>query len=102
MYATLSYDVSAGPTPIDELRRMILEVFADHDTCDLLSDTFICKVDNTADYLALARKLRKVGTDVDGQFQFVFTLHSAGAPLRTNATIPKAKANDILDPGADE
>jgi hypothetical protein len=102
MYATLSYDVSAGPTPIEELRRMILEVFEEHDTCDLLSDTFISRVENTADYLALARKLRKVGTDADGQFQFVFTLHSAGAPLRTNATFPKAKANDILDPGADE
>jgi hypothetical protein len=102
MYATLSYDVSAGPTPIEDVRKLILGVFEDHDTCDLLSDTFICKVANTAEYLALSRKLRKVGTDVGGQFQFVFTLHSAGAPLRTNAVFPKAKANDILDPGADE
>ena len=102
MYATLSYDVSAGPTPIEDLRKKILEVFADRATCDLLSDTFICEVQNTADYLALSRKLRKVGTDVDGQFQYVFTLHSAGAPLRSNAIFPKAKANDILDPGAEE
>ena len=102
MYATLSYDVSAGSTPIDELRKLILEVFEDHATCDLLSDTFICKVRNTEDYLALFRKLRKVGTDVNGQFQFVFTLHSAGALLRSNATFPKAQANEILDPGAEE
>ena len=102
MYATLSYDVSAGPTPIEEVRRLILEVFEDRGTCDLLSDTFICEVQNTADYLALSRKLRKVGADLDGQFQYVFTLHQAGAPLRTNATFPKAKANLILDPGADE
>ena len=102
MYATLSYDVSAGPTPIEDLRKLIAEVFEDRATCDLLSDTFICEVQNTADYLALARQLKKVGTDVDGQFQYVFTLHSAGAPLRTNATFSKAKANEILDPGAEE
>ena len=40
MYATLSYD---------------------------LADTFICEIENTADYLALVRKLRKVGNDLDGE-----------------------------------
>ena len=102
MYATLSYDVSAGLTPIDAVRQMILEVFTDRATCDLLSDTFICEVKNTADYLAVVRKLRKVGSDLDGQFQFVFTLHASGAPLRSNASFPKSKANDIIDPGAEE
>lgn len=98
MYATLSYDVSAGTTPIEDVRKLILDVFKERETCDLLSDTFICEVKNTEDYLAVTRKLRKVGNDVDGQFQFVFTLHSAGAPLRSNASFPKAKANDIIDP----
>lgn len=98
MYATLSYDVTAGFTSVDDVRQMILDVFKDRNTCDLLSDTFICEVENTADYLALVRKLRKVGNDVEGQFQFVITLHSAGSALRSNATFPKAKANDIIDP----
>jgi hypothetical protein len=102
MYATLSYDVSAGPTPVEEVRKLILDVFKEREICDLLSDTFICEVKNTEDYLAVARKLRRVGTDVDRQFQFVFTLHSAGAPLRSNASYSKAKANAIIDPeGAD-
>ena len=57
---------------------------------------------NTADYLAVVRKLRKVGNELEGQFQFVFTLHTAGAPLRSNASFPKAKANDIIDPGDEE
>lgn len=98
MYATLSYDVSAGQTPLEEVRKLILGVFEDRETCDLLSDTFICEIENTEDYLAVARKLRRVGNDVDGQFQFVFTLHSAGSPLRSNASYSKAKANDIIDP----
>jgi hypothetical protein len=99
MYATLSYDVTAGETPIEEVRKLIIDMFKDRATCDLLSDTFICEVENTADYLALVRKLRKVGNDVDGQFQFVITLHAAGAALRSNASFPKSKANDIIDPG---
>jgi hypothetical protein len=98
MYATLSYDVSAGTTPIEDVRDLILDVFKGRETCDLLSDTFICEIKNTEDYLAVVKKLRKVGTDVDGQFQFVFTLHSSGAPLRSNASYSKAKANDIIDP----
>ena len=98
MYATVSYDVSAGHTSVDDVRQMILDVFQNRATCDLLSDTFICEVENTADYLAVVRKLRKVGNDVDGQFQFVITLHAAGAALRSNATFPRAKANDIIDP----
>jgi hypothetical protein len=98
MYATLSYDVTAGQTTVDDVRQMILDVFKDRAMCDLLSDTFICEVENTADYLALVKKLRKVGNDVDGQFQFVITLHPAGAALRSNAAFPKAKASDIIDP----
>jgi hypothetical protein len=102
MYATLSYDVSAGSTPVDEVRTAILSVFVGRERCDLLADTFICTVENTADYLALVKALRKAANDTDGQFQFVMTLHSAGAPLRSNAAFPKAKANDIIDPGDDE
>lgn len=102
MYATLSYDVSAGQTPIEDVRKAIVDVFHDRDTCDLLSDTFICEIENTADYLSVVRKLRKIGNDVEGQFQFVFTLHTAGAPLRSNASFPKSKANDIIDPGDQE
>lgn len=102
MYATLSYDVSAGHTPIEDVRKLILDVFKDRATCDLLSDTFICEIKNTEDYLAVHRKLRRVGNEVDGQFQFVFTLHTTGSPLRSNAPFSKAKANDIIDPGDDE
>jgi hypothetical protein len=98
MYATLSYDVTAGLTSVDDVRQMILDVFKDRETCDLLSDTLICEIENTADYLAVVRKLRKVGNDVDPQFQYVITLHAAGAQLRSNATFPKAKASEIIDP----
>jgi hypothetical protein len=102
MYGTLSYDVSAGQKPVEDVRKAIIDVFKDRETCDLLSDTFICEIESTSDYLTVVRKLRKIGNELDDQFQFVFTLHTAGAPLRSNASFPKSKANDIIDPGDEE
>jgi hypothetical protein len=102
MYATLSYDVSVGPTPVEDVRKAILDVFDGRLKCDLLSDTFICEVENTADYLSVARALKRAATSLDEQFQFVFTLHAAGAALRSNASFSKAKAAEIIDPGDDE
>jgi hypothetical protein len=99
MYATLSYEVSAGSTPTEDVRKQIFKVFEECDTCDFLPGTFICTVKNTQDYQTLATKLRAVGRAVNGQFQYVFTLHNAGGLIRTNATFTKAKADEIT--GAD-
>jgi len=99
MYATLSYDVNAGPERIEDVRRAILDLFKDRFTCDLLSDTFICSIVNTADYLAMVKKLKRIGTGFQDQFEFVFTLHRTGDPLRSNAAYSKAKARKIIDPG---
>jgi hypothetical protein len=101
MYATLSYDVSTGQTPIDEVRQAIIDVFDERETCDLLADTFICAIENTADYQSLVRKLRKVAQELDPQFQYVFTLHDAGSPLRSNAPFPKAAARKIIGSSGD-
>jgi hypothetical protein len=97
MYATLSYDVTAGPEPIENVRAAMVVLFADRDTCDILSDTFICGVTNTADYLDLAKQLKQIGADFPDQFRFVFTLHRAGDPLRSNANYPKPHAKEILE-----
>src|SRR5688572_4807498 len=102
MYATLSYDVNAGPRPVEDVRHALVELLKDRDTCDLLSDTLICDVATTADYLAVAKQLRKIGSDFPDQFQFVFTLHRTGQALRSNGSYSKAKANAIIDPGDDE
>lgn len=99
MYATLSYDVISGSTPVDDVRQLILSACGDRQKCDLLADTLICRVKNTADYLELARALRKVARDTDGQCLFVVTLHSAGAPLRSNASFQQACADAIIGPG---
>jgi hypothetical protein len=99
MYATLSYDVNAGSHSVDSVRRAILDAFADRTTCDLLADTFICEIETTSDYLAVVRKLKKIGNDFPGQFLYVFTLHNAGSPLRSNATFSEAVADTIIDPG---
>lgn len=102
MYGTLSYDVNAGQQPIEDVRQAIVELFDDRNTCDLLSDTFICDIVNTEDYLDLAKDLRQIGKDFPGQFQFVFTLHRSGDPLRSNGKFSKAKAKEILESGDDE
>jgi hypothetical protein len=102
MYATFSYDVTTGPSPIEDVRKAILDVFDGRNTCDLLADTFICEVESTSDYLGLVRKLRRAASDVNGQFLFVLTLHHTGAQLRSNASFSSSKANDIIDPGDDE
>jgi hypothetical protein len=102
MYATLSYDVNAGLQRVEDVRHALLELLKDRDTCDLLSDTLICDVATTADYLEVAKQLRKIGNDFPDQFQFVFTLHRTGQALRSNGSFSKAKANAIIDPGDDE
>src|SRR5258708_34290720 len=101
MYATLSYDLNAGSEPVVDVHQAMIEVFKDRQTCDLLSDTLICEIVNTADYLAMVKKLRKIGTAFKDQFDFVFTLHRTGDPLRSNASYSKAKANAIINPDDD-
>jgi len=99
MYATLSYDVTAGPEPVVAVRQAVLELFKNRLTCDLLAATLICGIDDTADYLGMVRKLRKAGTEFRDQFTFVFTLHRSGDPLRSNARYSRTRANTIIDPG---
>ena len=99
MYATFSYDVTTGARPVDEVRNTILQVFAELDTCDLLADTLICRVDSTTHYLDLVRALKQISSTFGDQFLFVFTLHDAGAALRSNAPIPARRINDIIKDG---
>jgi hypothetical protein len=99
MYATLSYDVNAGAQSVDSVRRAIVVAFAGRATCDLLADTFICEIGTTSDYLAMVRKLKKIGNEFPGQFLYVFTLHNSGSALRSNATFSKAAVDHIIDPG---
>ncbi len=97
MYATFSYDVSAGDRPVEELRTAIFDLFKERLSCDLLADTLICRVRNTDEYLEIARDLKKLGTTFEDQFQYVLTLHSAGALLRSNSVLPKTKISEVID-----
>jgi hypothetical protein len=99
MYATLSYDLSAGPEAIEAVRESLLKPFDGREVCDLLADTFVCAIDNTADYLELVKDLKAVARDFPGQLEFVFTLHRAGDPLRSNANFPSSKVRKILGSG---
>jgi hypothetical protein len=96
MYGTLSYDLNAGKEPIEDVRATLLELFDDRESCDLLSDTFICTVEDAADFLELSDALKELGKTFAGQFQFVFTLHEPTDPLRANGKYPKQQARNIM------
>lgn len=96
MFATLSYDVNTGAEPIEDVRAEIFKLFKNRDTCDLLSDTFICNVDDADDFTDLVKKLRQLGTDFSGQFQFVMTLHKPTDPLRSNGKFSREEAKKIM------
>ena len=96
MYATLSYDITTGAHPVDDVRKAIVRAFTGCDTCDLLADTFIVRVANTKDFLDRTQALKQVAGDFTGQFVFVFTLHDTRAPLRSNAPVAAKKINDII------
>jgi hypothetical protein len=97
MYATLAYDVFSGSEPVADVRQAIADVFQDRDKLDLLAEVFICRLNTTAEYLELVRDLRRVSSDFPGQFEFVFTLHRKGDPLKSNAGYSQASANAIID-----
>ena len=99
MYATLSYDVNTGTRPVDELRTAIVQAFAGCDSCDLLADTFIVRVQNTEDYLDRVQALKQIAADFKNQFVFVFTLHNSGAALRSNAPVAAKTINAIIMDG---
>lgn len=102
MYATISYDVNSGAEPIGDIHQAVVDLLKDRDTCDLLSDTLICEVADSDDYLQLTKDLRKIGSDFSGQFQFVVTLHRGGDPLRSNGKFARAQAKEIIGSGNDE
>ena len=97
MYATLSFDVSAGPEPIADVRDEIQTTIGTREQCDLLSDVLICAISDTDDYLALVKALRGVASDFPRQFQFVITLHRSGEPLRSNGKFARDQASEIID-----
>lgn len=96
MYATLSFDVSAGASPIADLRDAVHKTLGKRDTCDLLSDVLICSVSDADDYLVLVKALRAITSDFPAQFQFVITLHRSGEPLRSNGKFKRDDANAII------
>lgn len=90
MYATVSHDVTSGPEPIADVRQAVRDLFAGRDTFDLLSDTFISRIENAADFLDLVMGLKKIGTDFPDQFQFICTQHRTNDLLRANEALPAA------------
>ncbi len=98
MYATLAFDVFSGSKPVADVRQAIQNVFQNQDKkLDLLAEVMICKVNTTADYLTLANDLRRVSNDFPNQFEYVFTLHHKGDPLKSNGPFSKPKADEIID-----
>src|SRR5262245_40435797 len=98
MYAAFSYDIVPGTHPNDSVLDQILAKFdvmpngEERRRCDLLSDTFICEIANLNDFEATTTRLSRLRSDLEEQFNFTFTLHSRGAPIKIRGSHNSALA----------
>ena len=103
MYGEFSYDLVPGEIPNDEVLLRILDCFATKPNgeprkrCDLLSDTFICEIDNARDYDATNTRLNGVRNQTNAQFNYTFSLRSKGDPIRIRSTHDATLARQIVN-----
>jgi hypothetical protein len=103
MYGSFSYDIVPGTVPNDSVMEQILDKFVlkpngdERLRCDLLSDTFICEITNLNDFESVTLRLSRLRSDLDEQFNFTFTLHSRGAPIKIRGTHNASLANQIIE-----
>jgi hypothetical protein len=103
MYAAFSYDIVPGIHPNDLVLDQILQKFDlkpngdERRRCHLLSDTFICEVTNRNDFEATTTRLSRLRSDLNEQFNFTFTLHPSGAPIKIRGSHNSSLAKQIID-----
>jgi hypothetical protein len=103
MYAEFSYDLVPGDIPNDRVLLRILACFAEKPNgerrrrCDLLSDTFICEIENTKDYEATNTQLHRLRNETKEQFNYTFSLRSKGDPIRIRSAYDAALARQIVN-----
>jgi hypothetical protein len=103
MFAEFSYDILSGATPNDEVLDRILEKFdvkPDGDVrrrCHLLSGTFICEISSLDDFESVERRVRRLRSDLAGQFHYAFSLRPRNAPIHVLSDHNAALARQIVE-----
>jgi hypothetical protein len=103
MYAEFSYDLVPGDLPLEEVLTKILEKFdlkptgEERRRCHLLSDTLICEIANLNDFESTNNRLSRLRTDLDGQFNYTFSLRPRNAPLKIKGSHNAALAKQIME-----
>ena len=103
MYAEFSYDLVPGTHPNDDVLAKILEKFDlkpngdERRRCDVLSDTFICQITNLNDFETMHTRLTRLRSDLDGQFNYTFSLRPRNAPIKIRGTHNTALATQIIE-----
>ena len=102
MYAEFSYDLVPGAVPNDEVLEQILQKFDllpggdERRRCHLLSDTFICEIQNLNDFEATNTRLSRLRSDFSGQFNYTFSLRPRNAPIKIRGTHNAGLARQII------
>ena len=103
MYAAFSYDIVPGTHPNESVLDQILAKFDlkpngdERLRCHLLSDTLICEITNLNDFEATTLRLSRLRSELDDQFNFTFTLHPRGAPIKIRGSHNTSLAKQIIE-----
>jgi hypothetical protein len=103
MYAEFCYDFIPGP--LDEgavLLRVMLEFDfkpngQERKRCVLLTDGFICEIQNANDYEDIHTRLAALRTTLGDQFNYTLSLRRKGDPIRVRATHNEALKDQIVN-----
>lgn len=103
MYGEYSYDIVPGTIPNDVVMLQMLDEFSvkpngdARKRCNLLSDSFICEIQNSNDYEAVHTNLVALRTALGEQFNYTFSLRRKGDPIRIRGTHDEALAKQIVN-----
>ena len=103
MYADFSYDYVPGP--LDE-GAVLLQVMLQFDfkpngqerkRSVLLTDAFICEIQNALDYEDIHARLLALRTTLGNQFNYTLSLRRKGDPIRISGTHNSALTSEIVN-----
>jgi hypothetical protein len=103
MYAEFTYDLMPGTHPVEEVLQRVMEKFDlkpngdERKRCHLLSDSFICEVANANDFESTNNRLTRLRSDLDGQFNYTFSLRPRNAPIRIRGQFNNELAREIIE-----
>lgn len=103
MYAEFSYELVPGTRPVEDVLLQVLEAFAlkpdgaERKRCPLLQDSLICEIANLNDFEATNNRLGRLRTDLDGQFNYTFSLRSRNALIKIRVEHNRELAREIVE-----